>query len=32
VIEMAEKDDIRGNIDLLSICISNLDKYDWSFV
>jgi putative aminopeptidase FrvX len=31
VIEMAHKDDIRGNIDLLKACISNLDKYDWSF-
>jgi endoglucanase len=31
VIEMADKDDIKGNIDLLSLCLSNLDKYDWSF-
>jgi len=31
VIEMANKDDIRGNIDLLNICLSNLDKYDWDF-
>ncbi len=32
VIEMAHKDDIQGNIDLLTTCVSNLDKYDWSFV
>lgn len=31
VIEMAHKADIKGNIDLLSICISNLHTYDWSF-
>lgn len=31
VIEMANKDDIKGNIDLLKVCLSNLDKYDWSF-
>lgn len=31
VIEMADKADIRGNIDLLKICLSNLDKYNWDF-
>jgi len=31
VIEMANKDDIRASIDLLSSCITSLDKYDWSF-
>ena len=31
VIEMADKDDIRGCIDLLKNCVSELDKYDWSF-
>ena len=31
VIEMANKSDIKGNIDLLKVCLSNLDKYDWSF-
>ncbi len=31
VIEMAHKADIKGNIDLLKICISNLATYDWSF-
>lgn len=31
VIEMAHKEDIKGNIDLLKLCVSNLDKYDWSF-
>lgn len=31
VIEMANKDDIRGNIDLLKICLSHLDKYNWDF-
>ncbi|MFN8287037.1 MAG: M42 family metallopeptidase [Chitinophagales bacterium] len=31
VIEMAHKGDIRGNIDLLKVCLTNLDKYDWSF-
>jgi tetrahedral aminopeptidase len=30
-VEMADKDDIQGAIDLLSICIENLDSYDWSF-
>ena len=31
VIEMADKDDIKGNIDLLNLCVSNLDKYNWDF-
>lgn len=31
VIEMAHKDDIQGSIDLLVACVSELDKYDWSF-
>ena len=31
VIEMANKDDVRGSIDLLTNCLSELDKYDWSF-
>lgn len=31
VIEMAHKDDIRGNIDLLKVCLTNLNKFDWSF-
>jgi tetrahedral aminopeptidase len=30
-IEMANKHDIRGNIDLLHTCVSNLHTYDWSF-
>lgn len=31
VIEMANKDDIQGSIDLLTACVSELDKHDWSF-
>lgn len=31
VIEMADKDDIRGSIDLLKNCLQELDQYDWSF-
>lgn len=31
VIEMAHKGDIEGNIDLLKVCLSNIDTYDWSF-
>ncbi len=31
VIEMAHKADIKGSIDLLTTCISNMNKYDWSF-
>jgi endoglucanase len=30
VIEMANKDDIKGSIDLLVACLRNLDNYDWS--
>lgn len=30
-VEMANKDDIRGSIDLLKACCAELDKYDWSF-
>lgn len=31
VIEMAHKEDIKGSIDLLTNCLSELDQYDWSF-
>lgn len=31
VIEMAHTADIRGNIDLLKLSVSNLNTYDWSF-
>jgi len=31
VIEMADKDDIQGSIDLLTACVSELDTFDWSF-
>ena len=31
VIETAHKGDIKACIDLLGICLSNLDNYDWSF-
>jgi endoglucanase len=31
VIEMSDKDDIRGSIDLLKACLTDMDKYDWSF-
>lgn len=31
VIEMASKSDIRDCIDLLKVCISELDNWDWSF-
>ncbi|OFZ43988.1 MAG: endoglucanase [Bacteroidetes bacterium RIFCSPHIGHO2_02_FULL_44_7] len=31
VIEMANKDDIQGSIDLLSKCILEIDKHDWKF-
>jgi len=31
VIEMADKDDIRGSIDLLRHCVESLNQYDWSF-
>lgn len=30
VIEMADKDDIRGAIDLLTACLQQLDQYNWS--
>jgi endoglucanase len=30
VIEMAHKDDIDGSIKLLTACVTELDKYDWS--
>lgn len=30
VIEMADKDDIRGAINLLVNCLQDLDKFDWS--
>jgi len=31
VIEMADKDDIRGSIDLLTNCLLELDKGNWEF-
>lgn len=31
VIEMANKDDIKGSIDLLTASLLNLDQYDWDF-
>ena len=31
VIEMADKDDIQGSIDLLTACLLDLGNYDWSF-
>jgi endoglucanase len=31
VIEMAHKKDIRDSIDLLQLCVENLDQYNWSF-
>lgn len=31
VIEMANKKDIQGAIDLLSACVKELDTYEWSF-
>ncbi len=30
VIEMSHKSDIRGSIDLLKSCLSNLENHDWS--
>ncbi len=30
-IEMADKDDIRGSIDLLTACLAELDKGNWAF-
>ncbi len=31
VIEMADKSDIRASIELLKVCLSELDQYDWKF-
>ena len=31
VIEMAHKSDIQGSIDLLTVCITDIDQYDWGF-
>lgn len=31
VIEMAHKDDIKGSIDLLTACVTELNLYDWKF-
>lgn len=31
VIEMAHKKDIEGSIELLTTCLQDLDKHDWSF-
>lgn len=31
VIEMANKDDIKGSIDLLVACVTDLDTYNWDF-
>lgn len=31
VIEMANKDDIKASIDLLTACVSDIDSYDWDF-
>ena len=31
VIEMAHKQDIRNSIDLLRVCLEDLDTYDWGF-
>lgn len=31
VIEMADKSDIRGSIDLLTACIQELDQHTWNF-
>jgi tetrahedral aminopeptidase len=31
VIEMADKSDIRASIDLLKVCLVELDQYDWKF-
>ena len=30
-IEMANKKDIKGSIDILVACLSEIDTYDWSF-
>jgi endoglucanase len=29
--EMAHKEDIQASIDLLKVCLTRLDQYDWSF-
>jgi len=29
VIEMAHKEDVRNSIDLLKVCVKNLDKHNW---
>ena len=29
--EMADKNDIRASIDLLKVCLVELDQYDWKF-
>ena len=31
VIEMVNKNDVRGSIDLLKSCVEGLDKYSWEF-
>ena len=31
VIEMADKNDIRGSIDLLTACLNELDQGNWEF-
>ena len=31
VIEMAHKDDIQQSIELLKVCVENLDQYDWAY-
>ena len=31
VIEMANKDDIQGSIDLLVSCVKAINKFDWKF-
>jgi endoglucanase len=31
VIEMAHKEDIKGSIDLLTACVTELDNYNWKF-
>jgi endoglucanase len=31
VIEMAHKEDIKGSIELLTVCVSEIDSYNWDF-
>ena len=31
VIEMADKDDIKNSIDLITNCLMEIDQFDWSF-